>query len=138
MEAITVQATVRADIEKVWRLWTQAGHIKNWYHASDGWHAPNAVNDLRRRGKFSITMAAKDGSAGFDFEGVYTAVEPFNSIEYTIAGGRKVSVTFSEKGGLTEVTETFEAETENPVEMQRAGWQAILDNFRKYVEGLKA
>lgn len=132
--SITVEATVNAPVEKVWKLWNDPQHITKWCSASDDWHAPNAENDLRKDGKFKTTMAAKDGSFSFDFEGVYTRIEPNKTIEYTMSDDRKVKIDFSSSGNTTKVTETFEAETENPIEMQRGGWQAILDNFKKHVE----
>lgn len=131
---VTVETTVNAPVEKVWDAWTNPRHITQWCSASDDWHAPYAENDVRKGGKFKTTMAAKDGSVSFDFEGAYTAVQPNKRIEYSIADGRKVSIDFAKQGNATKITETFETETENPVEMQRGGWQAILDNFRKYVE----
>ena len=131
---VTVETTVNAPVEKVWDAWTNPRHITQWCSASDDWHAPYAENDIRKGGKFKTTMAAKDGSVSFDFEGVYNTVEPNKRIEYSIADGRKVSIDFAKQGNATKITETFETETENPVEMQRGGWQAILDNFKKYVE----
>ena len=131
---ITVEATVKAPVEKVWNCWTEPRHITKWCQASDDWHAPHAENDVRTGGKFSTTMAAKDGSMSFDFGGVYTNVQPNQLIEYTIDDGRKVSIKFSSHGNETKVTESFEAEGQNPVEMQRGGWQAILDNFKIYTE----
>jgi uncharacterized protein YndB with AHSA1/START domain len=133
-KAITIQATVNAPIEKVWTYWNEPEHITQWAFASDDWHAPKADNDLRVDGKFSTTMAAKDGSFSFDFEGVYTKVEKHSAIEYTIADGRKVTINFTAEGNQTKIVETFDAETENPEDMQRDGWQAILNNFRKYTE----
>lgn len=133
---ITVQTLVEAPVEKVWNSWNKPEHITKWNSASDDWHTPKASNDLRVGGKFNATMAAKDGSMSFDFEGTYTNVKPNQLIEYTIADGRTVKIVFESKGAKTQVTETFEAESENPIEMQRAGWQAILDNFKKYTEGL--
>lgn len=132
--AITVEATVNAPVEKVWTYWNEPTHITQWCAASDDWHAPHAENDLRKDGKFKTTMAAKDGSFSFDFGGVYTKVEPNRSIQYTMDDGRKVSVAFTAQGNATKVTETFEAEDTNPVEMQRGGWQAILNNFKSYTE----
>lgn len=134
-KAITVQATVNASIEKVWKYWNEPNHITQWAFASDDWHAPSATNDLRVDGTFSTTMAAKDGSFSFDFGGVYTNVEKHKTIEYTIADGRKVKISFAAEGNQTRVVETFELESENPEEMQRGGWQAILNNFKKYAEG---
>lgn len=133
---ITVQTLVEAPVEKVWNSWNKPEHITKWNSASDDWHTPKASNDLRVGGKFNATMAAKDGSMSFDFEGTYKTVKPNQLIEYTIADGRAVKIVFEAKGTKTQITETFEAESENPVEMQRGGWQAILDNFKKYTEKL--
>jgi uncharacterized protein YndB with AHSA1/START domain len=132
--AITVESTIQASVEKVWEYWNQPEHIKNWAFATDTWHVPAAENDLRVGGKFSTTMAAKDGSFSFDFGGEYTQVKEHKLIEYTLGDGRKVSILFSTIDGATKVIETFDAEDTNPVDMQQAGWQAILDNFKKYAE----
>lgn len=132
--AITITATVKAPVENVWKFWNEPQHIMGWAFASEEWHAPRAENDLRKDGRFSTTMAAKDGSMSFDFGGVYTNVQPDKRIDYTIDDGRKVSITFESHGAETTVVETFEAESMNPVDMQRGGWQAILDNFKKYAE----
>ena len=131
---ITVQTTVQAPVEKVWKLWTTPEHITKWNNASDDWHTPRASNDLRVGGKFLARMEARDGSMGFDFEGTYKSVKPNELLEYDIADGRKVQVAFKANGTNTTVVENFEAETSNPVELQRGGWQAILDNFKKYAE----
>jgi uncharacterized protein YndB with AHSA1/START domain len=131
---ITVETTVKAPVEKVWKTWSTPEDIKQWNSASDDWHTPFAENDLRTGGKFSSRMEAKDGSMGFDFAGVYENVVPNELIEYTIGDGRKVKITFSANGNETKVSETFEAEDQNPLEMQRSGWQSILDNFKKYTE----
>ena len=131
---ITVQNTVNAPAEKVWDYWTNPQHITKWNFASDDWHSPHAENDLRVGGNFSCRMEAKDGSFGFDFGGTYDAVQPNEYLEYTIGDGRKVKVNFTAKGDVTEVAESFEAENENSVELQKGGWQAILDNFKKYTE----
>lgn len=133
-KAITVQATVNAPIEKVWKFWNEPEHITQWAFASPDWHAPKAENDLRVDGTFSTTMAAKDGSFSFDFGGVYTKVENHKAIEYTLGDGRKVKISFSAEGNQTNVVETFDPEDQNPEEMQRGGWQAILDNFKAYAE----
>ncbi len=133
---ITVQATVHAPLDKVWQLWTQPEHIVHWNNASDDWHTPKATNDLRVGGNFSYTMAAKDGSFSFDFNGTYDQVLENECIDFTLADGRKVQVKFSEVDGGTFVMENFEAENMNSVELQRGGWQAILDNFKKYAEGI--
>lgn len=133
-QAITVETTVNASVEKVWKTWSEPQHITKWCQASDDWHAPNASNDLRKGGEFSTTMAAKDGSFSFDFGGVYDEVITHKLIEYTMGDGRRVKVTFAPQGNQTKIVETFDAESENSVEMQRAGWQAILDTFKKYTE----
>jgi len=131
---ITIETTVNAPVEKVWEFWAAPEHITRWNSPSEDWHTPRAENDLRQGGKFLARMEAKDGSLGFDFGGVYDTVKQHQLIEYTIGDGRKVSVKFDGKGNETHVTETFEAEGINPIEMQRGGWQAILDNFKKYTE----
>ena len=134
MTTITIESTIQAPVGKVWKYWTLPEHIMNWSYASDDWHTPAAENDLREGGKFSSTMAAKDGSMSFDFGGVYTKVNEHKLIEYTLGDGRKVSITFCSEGNTTKVVETFDPETENAVEFQKSGWQAILDNFKKYTE----
>jgi len=135
-QTITVETTVKAPIEKVWESWNSPKHIINWNFASDDWHAPEAENDLKVGGQFRIKMAAKDESVSFDFEGKYTAVVEHKSIEYVMADGRKASVIFEDLGGSTKVTETFDPENVNSLELQRDGWQAILNNFKKYTETL--
>jgi uncharacterized protein YndB with AHSA1/START domain len=134
---ITIEATVNAPIEKVWNSWTKPEHITQWNQASPDWHCPKAANDLRVGGEFSATMAAKDGSFSFDFGGKYTKVENHKTIESVLGDGRTIKTTFSASPAGVKVIETFEAEGTNPVEMQRAGWQAILDNFKKHTETLK-
>ncbi|GAB3512813.1 SRPBCC family protein [Emticicia fontis] len=131
---ITVSATINAPIEKVWQDFITPEAIMQWNNASHDWHTPKASNDLRVGGEFSYTMAAKDGSFSFDFGGKYDNVVEYQQIEYTIGDGRKVSVTFSNNGLETLVEETFDAENQNPVEMQQQGWQAILNNFKRYAE----
>jgi uncharacterized protein YndB with AHSA1/START domain len=131
---ITVKTTINALVSKVWEFYNSPKHIVNWNNASPDWHTTRAESDLRVGGKFVSRMEAKDGSIGFDFGGVYTAVKPNELLSYTIGDGRKASITFAESKGKTDVSVTFEAENENPIEMQRGGWQAILDNFKKYVE----
>lgn len=133
-KTITIEATVNAPIEKVWKLWNEPKHITQWAFASPDWHAPKAENDLRLNGTFSTTMAAKDGSFSFEFGGVYTKVDNHKAIEYTIGDGRKVQIHFSSAGTQTKIVETFEPEGQNPEEMQRGGWQAILNNFKAYAE----
>lgn len=132
--AITVEATVNAPVEKVWKFWNEPAHITKWCAASDDWHAPYADNDLRKDGKFKTTMAAKDGSFSFDFEGTYTNVEQHKKIGYVMSDGRRATIIFTADGNKTHVSETFDPEEINSLEMQRGGWQAILDNFKKYTE----
>lgn len=131
---ITVETVVKADVSRVWAAWNNPEEIKQWNAASDDWHTPQASVDLREGGKFSARMEAKDGSEGFDFEGTYTRVVPQKRIEYRMSDGRGVSVEFKPDAGGVRVTETFDAETENAPELQRQGWQAILDNFARHVE----
>ncbi len=132
--SIQVAATINAPVEKVWESWTNPKHIVHWNNASDDWHTPSAQNDLRKGGKFTVRMEARDKSMGFDFEGEYTRVDKHKQIDYTMTDGRKVSVVFEVVGNTTSVTETFEAENTHTIDMQREGWQAILNNFKKYVE----
>ena len=131
---ITVQTTVNAAVEKVWAFWTLPEHITQWNYASNDWHTPTATNDLQVGGKFTSRMEAKDGSMGFDFWGIYDVVKTNKLIEYTLGDNRKVSIAFVSNGDETIIIETFEAEKENSIELQQAGWQAILDNFKKYTE----
>lgn len=134
MTQITVTTLIEAPIEHVWECWTNPDHIMEWNHASDDWHCPAATNDLTIGGKFSSTMSANDGSVSFDFEGTYTDIVENERIEYSLADDRHISVTFEEEDGKIRVTEVFDAENENPIEMQQAGWQSILNNFRDYTE----
>lgn len=131
---ITVQATINASKDKVWEFWTLPEHITKWSFASPDWHTPYAENDLREGGTFKSTMAAKDGSMSFDFGGEYTLVEKYKAIEYVLEDGRKVEISFNETPNGIEIIESFDPETQNPEEMQRGGWQAIMDNFKNYVE----
>jgi uncharacterized protein YndB with AHSA1/START domain len=133
-QSVTVQSLIQAPVDKVWKQWTTPDDIKQWNSASEDWHTPHAENDLRTGGKFLARMEAKDGSFGFDFGGTYDEVIPNKKIAYQMSDGRKVEVLFDESENGTKVTETFDAESENPIDMQRSGWQAILDNFKKYVE----
>ncbi len=133
---LTIQTTVDAPLEKVWECYTIPGHITQWNHASDDWHSPSAINDLRIGGTFTYRMEAHDSSEGFDFTGTYTDIQPQQLIAYRMDDGRTVEVTFDQQPEGVQVTVTFQTETMNPVELQRAGWQAILDNFQKYVETL--
>ncbi|REJ81948.1 MAG: polyketide cyclase [Bacteroidetes bacterium] len=131
---ITVETSVNAPIDKVWECWTKPTHITRWYNASDDWHAPFAENDLVVNGKFKTTMAAKDKSAQFDFEGIYTNVQKHSLIEFKISDGRMVKIEFINKGRHTEIIESFEAENHHTPDQQKSGWQAILNNFKKYTE----
>lgn len=133
---ITVSAIVNAPVAKVWDAWTNPEHIVKWNSASDDWHTPKAENDIRTGGKFMSRMEAKDGSWGFDFAGIYDEVKDHELIAYTLGDGRTVQIIFEGEGNTTKVTETFEAETQNSVEMQQSGWQAIMNNFKKYTESI--
>jgi len=147
--SITIETVIHAPIDKVWECWNKPEHITNWAFASDDWEAPHAENDVRVGGKFKTVMAAKDKSTSFDFTGMYTAVKENELIEYDMddpegvaarpygAGARHVKTEFKETSEGVKVTETFDPENENSVEVQRSGWQAILDNFKKYVEANK-
>ena len=135
---ITIESTVKADMAAVWAAWNTPEDIKQWNAASADWQTPRSEVDLREGGKFLARMEAKDGSMGFDFEGTYTRVVPQKLIEYRMADGREVKTEFSQTPQGVQVRETFDAETENSEEMQRQGWQSILNNFSKYVEGKKA
>lgn len=131
---ITVQTIVDVSVEKAWDYWTKPEHITKWAFASDDWEAPFAENDLQVNGKFKTRMQSKDESQGFDFTGRYTNVKENELIEYIMDDGRKASILFERFEDGTKIIETFEPESENPLEMQREGWQAILNNFKKYVE----
>ena len=131
---ITISSTINAPVNKVWEYWTKPEHITQWSSASDDWHTPRAENDLRTGGSFLSRMEAKDGSFGFDFGGVYDEVDTHKKIAYTMGDGRKVKIAFLPNGNQTEIHETFDPESENPIEMQQQGWQAILNNFKKYAE----
>ncbi|NIG53377.1 SRPBCC family protein [Chitinophaga sp. Cy-1792] len=131
---LSIETIVNAPIEKIWKMWSDPNDIIQWNTASEDWHTPRAENDLRPGGKFSYRMDARDGSFGFDFGGEYTLVDDHKLIEYRLGDGRKVKIVFEEVEGGVRITEDFETETKNPVEMQQAGWQSILNNFKKYVE----
>lgn len=133
-KTITIETTVNAPVAKVWDYWTNPKHIIKWNQASDDWHTTRAENDLREGGKFSSRMEAKDGSFGFDFGGAYDKIKQNEYIEYTIGDGRKVKIFFTSQNDKTKIVETFEPENTNSMEMQKGGWQAILDNFKKYTE----
>ncbi len=131
---ITVEAIIKAEPPKVWDYYTQPKHITQWNFADPAWCCPSAENDLRVGGKYKARMEAKDGSFGFDFEAIYDEVQAPHKMTYSLEDGRKVDLTFKETENGTDVTIIFDAETENPIEMQKGGWQAILNNFRNYVE----
>lgn len=133
MPKITVETVVNAPVEKAWECFTGPAHIVQWNHASDDWHCPRAENDLTPGGTFNFRMEARDGSQGFDFAGTNEVVEPPRRIVYEF-GGRRAEATFAPEGAQTRVTVSFDPEQENPPEMQRQGWQAILDNFKKHAE----
>jgi uncharacterized protein YndB with AHSA1/START domain len=137
MNPITIETTVDAPIEKVWEYWNKPEHIMNWAFASDDWEAPNAENDLRVGGTLKVTMAAKDKSSSFDLIGVYTDVRENELIEFDMEDGRHVKVEFTVTPEGIKIIEAFDPESENSEELQRNGWQAILDNFKKYVENSK-
>lgn len=131
---ITIETTVDASLEKVWNYWIAPEHIVNWNAASPDWHTPRATNDVRVGGELFCRMEAKDGSFGFDLKGTYTAVEALKQLDYALEDERKVTVAFSDMEGKTLVVQHFEAENQNPIELQQAGWQAILTNFKYYTE----
>jgi uncharacterized protein YndB with AHSA1/START domain len=131
---IKVETIINVPIEKVWEYWTEPEHITHWNFSSDEWICPSAMNDLRPGGKFNWRMEAKDGSMGFDFTGSYVEIIQHKSIKYALDDGRKTEITFSSNGESTQIIETFEADVSHSVEMQQAGWQAILNNFKKYAE----
>ena len=134
-KVITIKSTVDASIDKVWKFFTEPKHIKQWNNASEDWHTTVAENDLRAGGRFLSRMEAKNGSFGFDFSGTYDEVKTNELITYTLDDERKVNIIFTSlENEKTEIVQSFEAEDENPVEMQQAGWQSILDNFEYYTE----
>lgn len=134
MEQITVTTNVNAPVEKVWEVWSNPVHIMHWNNASADWQTTFAENDLQKGGSFTSRMEARDGSFGFDFGGVYDKVKKHELIAYTMSDGRKVNTSFTADNGTTKVTTIFEAESQNPVEMQQAGWQNIMNNFKTYAE----
>jgi len=129
---ITVQTTVPISIEEVWKIWTRPEHIVNWNFASNEWHCPEAKNDLKPDGKFSWRMEAKDGSMGFDYSGVYQMIDPRKKIVKKLDDGRLVKIEFTETENGVKITEIFEVEDQNSIDLQKKGWQAILDNFKVY------
>ncbi|MEN9511678.1 MAG: hypothetical protein RLZZ370_1497 [Bacteroidota bacterium] len=136
LDKITVEALIAADKKKVWHMYTDPKHITGWNFADPSWHCPAASNDLSIGGVYCARMEARDGSFGFDFEARYTSINPEESFTYTF-GERTATVTFHEQDGFTAVRVVFDPETENPVALQQQGWQAILNNFKAYAEGLQ-
>lgn len=132
---ITIQAVIAADRQKVWNCYTQPEHITKWNFATDTWHCPAASNDMRVGGKYLARMEAKDGSFAFDFEAVYNEIVDGEKFTYTMPDNREIQVSFEKMDDKTRVTVTFDPENVNPVDLQRDGWQSILDNFRRYAEG---
>lgn len=135
---ISIETLVHAPIEKVWEHWIKPQYIQVWNTASSDWHTPTAINDFRIGGEFHYRMEAKDKSVGFDFWGTYTEIVPEAQIAYTMGDGRKVKIVFERTSDNVRIMETFEAETTNTSEMQRNGWQAILDRFKEHVESSKS
>lgn len=133
-QSITIETVVKKPINQVWEKWTLPEHIMKWNNASDDWHTPSAENDLRTGGSFTYKMAAKDGSYSFDFDGIYDEVMLYKKIAYTLGDGRKVVIEFKKEVEGVKLVETFGAEMSHSLEEQRAGWQAILDNFKRYAE----
>lgn len=134
MEKVTVKSNIKSNLKKVWTYWTAPEHITNWNFATADWHCPSAKNNLKVGGTFNSRMEAKDGSMGFDYSGTYTKVVPHAEIEYALEDGRKVTISFKKEGDSVAIVETFDVEDTNTMEQQRMGWQAILDNFKGYVE----
>ena len=134
MEKIIVQTVVNLPVTKVWMYWTIPEHITEWNAASADWVTSRAENDLRVGGQFIYRMEARDGSFSFDLKGTYTDVIENELISYKLEDNRIVKIEFVTNDRITKVVESFDAESENPIEMQRDGWQAILDNFKKYAE----
>jgi uncharacterized protein YndB with AHSA1/START domain len=135
MELITVESTIEAPIDMVWDFWTKPEHVMHWNFASNDWHCPNANSDFNIGGEFHYIMAAKDGSVEFDFCGTYTKIIDKTFIEIFLEDGRELNVQFESEGNVTKIIETFEPEEVNSIELQKQGWQAILNNFKLYVEG---
>ena len=132
-QKIKVSTTINTPVEKIWDSYTNPKHIVNWNFADPGWHCPGAENDMRVGGTYKARMEARDGSFDFDFEAVYTEITKGKHFTYEF-GGRIATVQFKDEGNQTLVTVSFDPESENPVDLQKAGWQAILDNFKKYTE----
>jgi uncharacterized protein YndB with AHSA1/START domain len=134
MTKITIESIIAASSTKVWDYWTNPHHITKWNFASSDWQCPRASNDLRVGGKYSARMEAKDGSFGFDFDVIYTEVVLKKRLSYRMEDGREATTTFESVGESTKVVTVFDAEKTHSEQMQRDGWQAILDNFKAYTE----
>ena len=138
MENIKIEITILASMDLVWECFTDRDHIEEWYFASEDWHCPNAENNFEVGGKFNYRMEAKQGGFGFNFSGVFDEIIPHKVIKYYLDDGRKVAVNFeNEEGNTVKLMEVFQPEKENPLDLQRNGWYAILNNFKKYVENLE-
>ncbi len=133
-KTITIDTLVKSNAEYVWNSYTEPKHVMNWNFASNDWHCPKVENDLKIGGTYLARMEAKDGSFGFEFKAVYDEIVPWEKISYTLEDGRKVTTLFENIDNGIKVTTTFEAENQNPLDMQKAGWQAILNNFKNYTE----
>ena len=134
MDFITVEAIIEAPIETVWNFWTKPEHVMHWNFASKDWHCPKATSDFNIGGEFHYSMAAKDGSVEFDFCGTFTKIIDQSFIEIFLEDGRELNIQFESEGSSTKIIETFEPEEVNSMELQKQGWQAILDNFKTYAE----
>jgi uncharacterized protein YndB with AHSA1/START domain len=131
---ITIKSTIETDIITLWHAYTEPNQIVQWNFASDDWQCPWAESDLKVGGKYTARMEARDGSYGFNFQATYTEIRPYERIVYVMDDGRVVSTTFLEANGVPTITTVFDAETQNPVEMQRKGWQSILENLKRYIQ----
>ena len=134
MKTITIDTIIKSPVKNVWNAYTEPKHIVNWNLASNDWHCPKVENNLKVGGTYLARMEAKDGSFGFDFKAVYDEINPQQKLTYTLEDGRKVTTLFEPMDNTVKVTTTFEAENQNPLDMQKAGWQAILNNFKSYTE----
>lgn len=133
-DKITISIEIKGGIEDIWNKFNLGEHMIHWNFAADDWHCPKAESDLKQGGKLLVVMAAKDGSFSFDIKAIYDEIIPNQKISYTMEDGRAVETIFEQKGEVVQLVETFEAESENSIDMQRSGWQMILDNFKKYCE----
>lgn len=132
--SIKVEVIVDAAVEEAWNHYLNPESVKGWNFASDDWCCPVAENEVKEGGRFVYRMEAKDGSFGFDFSGTFVTIQTNMALEILLDDNRKVRLSFEAKGTKTRVTEVFEAENQNPVELQQQGWQAILNNYKRFVE----